>query len=110
SPGYTWSKEGYQIAWTRASNDKLISGVDFTTLKQLPAVDPASFSKPVVAGTWGPGSFSADKKYQAQYLKALAIKKPGDILKPSLLSMYTEGEDWVVWTAEGYYAASPGGE
>jgi WD40 repeat protein len=27
-----------------------------------------------------------------------------------LLSLYVSGEDWVVWTEEGYYAASPGGE
>lgn len=28
----------------------------------------------------------------------------------SLLSLFAAGGDWVVWTADGYYAASPGGE
>jgi WD40 repeat protein len=27
-----------------------------------------------------------------------------------LLTMYVSGRDWVVWTPQGYYAASPGGE
>ncbi len=27
-----------------------------------------------------------------------------------LLSLFVAGEDWVAWTPEGYYAASPGGE
>jgi WD40 repeat protein len=27
-----------------------------------------------------------------------------------LLSLFVNGQDWVVWTPEGYYAATPGGE
>jgi hypothetical protein len=27
-----------------------------------------------------------------------------------LLSLFTDGQEWVAWTPEGYYAASPGGE
>ncbi len=27
-----------------------------------------------------------------------------------LLSLYTSDDDWIAWTPEGYYAASPGGE
>ena len=27
-----------------------------------------------------------------------------------VLSLYVNGQDWVAWTPEGYYAASPGGE
>jgi hypothetical protein len=27
-----------------------------------------------------------------------------------LLSLFVAGEDWIAWTPEGYYAASPGGE
>src|SRR5262245_37205381 len=27
-----------------------------------------------------------------------------------LLSLFVAGDDWVAWTPEGYYAASPGGE
>ena len=27
-----------------------------------------------------------------------------------LLTLYPAGEDWIVWTPEGYYAATPGGE
>ncbi len=30
--------------------------------------------------------------------------------KHPLLSFYRVGEDWVIWTREGYYAATPGGE
>jgi WD40 repeat protein len=30
--------------------------------------------------------------------------------KEPLLSLFTVGNDWVAWTPEGYYAASPGGE
>jgi WD40 repeat protein len=30
--------------------------------------------------------------------------------KPRLLTLYTYGRDWVAWTPEGYYAATPGGE
>lgn len=32
-----------------------------------------------------------------------------DPLAP-LLNFYKKGNDWIVWTAEGYYAATPGGE
>ena len=27
-----------------------------------------------------------------------------------LLSLFVAGDDWIAWTPEGYYAASPGGE
>ncbi len=27
-----------------------------------------------------------------------------------LLSLYLHGEDWIAWTEQGYYAATPGGE
>jgi hypothetical protein len=29
---------------------------------------------------------------------------------PHLLSLYVLGQDWVLWTPQGYYAASPKGE
>ena len=28
----------------------------------------------------------------------------------ALLSLYVQGHDWIAWTEEGYYAATPGGE
>jgi hypothetical protein len=38
----------------------------------------------------------------------LRIWKP-DVVKP-LLTLHMRGQDWIIWTPEYYYAASPGGE
>jgi WD40 repeat protein len=49
-----------------------------------------------------------------RYLASISADQTLRIWNPeretSLLSHYLSGEDWVVWTEEGYYAASPGGE
>jgi len=34
----------------------------------------------------------------------------GAMESPPLLSYYTRNADWIAWTPQGYYAASPGGE
>src|ERR1700757_4336728 len=31
-------------------------------------------------------------------------------MEKPLLNMYAHGGDWILWTDEGYYAATPGGE
>ncbi len=41
-----------------------------------------------------------DGKYTASF----------DLPNEPLLSCFFAGNDWIVWTSEGYYAASPGGE
>ena len=30
--------------------------------------------------------------------------------RPLLLTLYISGREWIIWTEDGYYAASPGGE
>ena len=43
-----------------------------------------------------------------QTLKIWNIAKPGE--EKLLLTLFFAGEDWIIWTPEGYYAATPGGE
>jgi len=43
---------------------------------------------------------------QDQTMKIWAFKRPS----APLLSVFVAGNEWVAWTPEGYYAASPGGE
>jgi WD40 repeat protein len=49
-----------------------------------------------------------------RYLLALADDQILRILSPArdneLLSLYVSGQDWIAWTPQGYYAATPGGE
>jgi WD40 repeat protein len=40
---------------------------------------------------------------RALYIWSLEQKHP-------LLTLYRNGQDWIIWTQEGYYAATPGGE
>jgi hypothetical protein len=115
-PYYVWSKQGYQIAWgqiawTPKPNYKLISGIDLKSLQQLPALDPLAFAKPLDFKDLLPKS--ADKKYAALPKLAAGLGEIANIAEKGfrpLLSVYTAGQDWVVWTPEGYYAASPDGE
>jgi WD40 repeat protein len=44
----------------------------------------------------------------ASWDQVIRVHKAGDTAP--LFSLYAAGKDWVVWTEEGYYAASPGGE
>jgi WD40 repeat protein len=46
---------------------------------------------------------------RAQTLKIWDTSRLTTDRKP-LLTMFVAGEDWIVWTKQGYYAASPGGE
>ena len=55
---------------------------------------------------------SPDRKYLliaggGMSLEVVALDQPG---RPVLQIMAGEGGDWVVWTKEGYYAGTPGGE
>lgn len=49
-----------------------------------------------------------------QYLLSGSLDQTLRIWRPGrsqpLLSLFVVGNDWIVWTPEGYYAASPGGE
>jgi WD40 repeat protein len=53
---------------------------------------------------------TANQKYlaSASWDQVICVHKAGDIAP--LLSLYIAGKEWIVWTPEGYYAASPGGE
>jgi WD40 repeat protein len=53
---------------------------------------------------------SPDERYllSASDDQTLSVWKP-DRDEP-LLSLFFAGDDWIAWTPEGYYAASPGGE
>jgi len=109
-PAFAWSKLGYQIAWTDTSKNKLVAALDLKTGALLPKVDPTAFTKP------GEGFMASDRitmSGQSVGSDILRIGKPLFLAAPernALLSMYVAGQDWVIWTAEGYYAASPGGE
>jgi hypothetical protein len=112
-PMFVWSKQGYQIAWTGSSRDNLVAALDLQTGALLPKFDPAAFAKPEPK-FWLPNQ-SADRKYQAVHVLSDILKIGKDqislvIGKNVSLSVYVSGQDWVVWTPEGYYAASPGGE
>src|SRR5262249_20397086 len=73
---------------TEASS--LVHGKDQSVVRL--EVLPAGMSEPVV--------------YE---LKRGRFSEPGFRTIP-LLSLYSAGDDWIAWTPEGYYAASPGGE
>jgi WD40 repeat protein len=51
---------------------------------------------------------------KARYLATLGVDQMLRIWHPErerpLLTLYVSGEDWIIWTEEGYYAATPGGE
>jgi WD40 repeat protein len=53
---------------------------------------------------------SHDDKYllSSQFDQVLIIRDVEG--KKILLSVFIAGEDWIAWTPEGYYAATPGGE
>jgi len=108
---FNWSKQGYQIAWTGSSRDKLIAALDLETAALAPTLDPTAFDKAV--GKLGE-SHSADRKYQAGQFFSDILIIGKDLIsireRNALLSIYVAGQDWVAWTPEGYYAASPGGE
>ena len=44
-----------------------------------------------------------------QTLRVWPLGKAGKEIDP-LLSVFVAGDEWIAWTPEGYYAASPGGE
>jgi WD40 repeat protein len=49
-----------------------------------------------------------------RYLMSLSEAQTLRIWEPkegkALLALYVSGHDWIVWTSQGYYAATPGGE
>jgi WD40 repeat protein len=49
-----------------------------------------------------------------KYLVAYSVRGLYHVYRPDrrepLLTVFASGADWVVWTEEGYYAATPGGE
>jgi WD40 repeat protein len=51
---------------------------------------------------------------KARYLATTGVDQMLRIWSPArdrpLLTLYVNGADWILWTEEGYYAASPGGE
>jgi WD40 repeat protein len=53
---------------------------------------------------------SPDKRY----FMSISVDQTLRIWSPQqtrpLLTIYVNGQDWIVWTPEGYYAATPGGE
>jgi WD40 repeat protein len=117
-PEFAMSKKGYQFAWTGSSRDKLvaapdekfIAALDLSSAALLPKIDRAAFTN------HGP-AVSPDGKYVYGQFQSetLHIGKGKDLVaifleRKALLSLHVSGQDWVVWTAEGYYAASPGGE
>ena len=45
-----------------------------------------------------------------RYERKIELSRMGDVAKPLLSLLVTEdGRDWVIWTSQGYYDASPGG-
>ena len=82
---FALSKKGRKLAWTGADQTKFIAGIDLETAERLPAEpNPDDFQKP--------------------------SKSANGFFRAGIFSVYATGQEWVVWTPEGYYAASPGGE
>jgi hypothetical protein len=104
TPSIAFSKTGYKLAWTGPDRTKLIAGVDLETAEALPAAELKG------EGFGAPAAKAVSGRYQA----VMRFARGGliDILQNNqvLLRVYAAGQDWVVCTQEGYYAASPGGE
>jgi WD40 repeat protein len=88
------------VAWTAAHYSLFLS--DAATGKLLHRFRPAV--------RWVSVASSPDGKY----LLALSLQHVLFVYRPDnpdpLLMVFVSGRDWVAWTKEGYYAATPGGE
>lgn len=114
--GAVWSKEGYKIASTKAGSSKLRAGFDFQTLEPLAGIDRDDFRQHVATP---PPTMNADGTLEVVYdrlrdwwsiYKAAKADVPPKGPRQPLLQAFFSGADWIAWTREGYYAASPGGE
>jgi len=105
APYVAFSKQGNKFAWTGDDQTKLIAGIDLDTAETLPA-------EMLKAEDFGP---IANKASSGGYAAAPRYAKGGGLIDISLgtkiiLTAYVAGQDWVVCTPQGYYAATPGGE
>ncbi len=102
------SDAGYGNNYTFLPNDKIAVG-DVSALMLF----EARTGKLIRRFQGGDGkihsvSTSPGNRYLLTAGSQLRIWKPDEELP--LLSLFFAGEEWVVWTPEGYYATSPGGE
>src|SRR5262249_9414501 len=69
-----------------------------------------AIGEPSGAGPWRDVAPSPDGRYLAAVSGAnqLIIFAAKDLTP--LLRLFVNGQDWIVWTREGYYAATPGAE
>jgi len=104
------STSGRILSFTLVSGDRIVGGADFG----LWLVDPVKAQQlrdfeGHTGGVWAVAP-SPDDRY---FLSASADQtlRIWDLTREEpLVSLFFAGDEWVVWTPEGYYAASPGGE
>jgi WD40 repeat protein len=109
TPNIAFSKTGLKLAWTGNDPARLIAAVNLATAERLTGLNAGDFLTP--------GSSSSTPGKGLAYRAAQSRGRGGHINvvrdktdKTSPLKLHAVGQDWVVWTSEGYYAASPGGE
>jgi hypothetical protein len=106
APQIAFSKKGYRLAWTGNEPARLAAGVDLGG-EVVEAMDSADlkledFGAPATSAT--SGKYRAVRRFGKGGL--FNIMRDGRVL----LTVFASGQEWVVCTPEGYYAASQGGE
>jgi hypothetical protein len=86
------SDTGYQLFFYDSATGKLLRTVKHQG--QIQSVAPSPDDRCLL-------SVGAD-----QQVRVWAVREK----KPHLMSLYVSGRQWIAWTPEGYYAATPGGD
>lgn len=86
----------------------VIRTIDYSSLAQLRAERSATGKWPFRAGQKVKVELQRNR---SQLTREVELSLTGDIARP-LFSLFitSDNRDWVIWTPEGYYDASPGGE
>jgi WD40 repeat protein len=111
TPAIAFGKKGYRLAWTGNDRTKLIAGVDLMTAEPLQPdeLKAEDFWPPARTAVHGP------QKVKNPRLRAVPRFSRGGLIdlmqkQKVVFTLYAAGQEWVVCTPEGYYAATPGGE
>jgi WD40 repeat protein len=104
--------------WTFPASGE-VSWLAWTAKERLFLADPRvgpREQKPIVCAPGLTAYYALASSPDGQYLLASSTREMFHIYRPAskqrtaLLMAFVFGEEWIVWTQEGYYAATPGGE
>jgi WD40 repeat protein len=91
-----------------------VSWVAWTSRDGLHLSDPVTRKNGLFFLPGGRAMLSVASAPDGKYLLAYSARGLYHVYRPDqkepLLTVFASGPDWVVWTEEGYYAATPGGE